>query len=341
MSTTVKNMVNISRPATSDYQCVLGIDLGESELFTFSDYVYIYGKKVNKYSVNKIGISVITWFKEHPLLESEIDNCNKKIEEIKSNRKSHIYKIINRIIDENPYIKFIIMEHDLSNSNEMIEEGLDEIKHGRKKQKQELIKSGWKKYIKGLSSMIDDAQSIIKKVCNERGIYLIQTPEGWVSTYRCSTTGESFTKNDYISYHNYLEKQRCEEDYKYNRSVHNINNLIQKVINSNPINPNYELAKLVGNQEIRLHNSKFHNDSDKLKLINKDDIINAKEDDKGYLVVIPDRKLDVIFAGYNSICKIRKYTCPICEQIHDRDINAAINIKKKGIEILNEIYAKT
>jgi len=33
--------------------------------------------------------------------------------------------------------------------------------------------------------------------------------------------------------------------------------------------------------------------------------------------------------------KIRKWTCPNCNTTHDRDINAAINIKNKGLEILN------
>ena len=44
--------------------------------------------------------------------------------------------------------------------------------------------------------------------------------------------------------------------------------------------------------------------------------------------------------GYkNSITKnlgIRKWTCPKCDTIHDRDINAARNILSKGIEILTK-----
>ena len=53
----------------------------------------------------------------------------------------------------------------------------------------------------------------------------------------------------------------------------------------------------------------------------------------------PSSQLCSICAYKNSITKslnIRKWTCPKCGSIHDRDINAAKNILSKGIEILTK-----
>ena len=35
--------------------------------------------------------------------------------------------------------------------------------------------------------------------------------------------------------------------------------------------------------------------------------------------------------------KDRKWTCPNCNTIHDRDFNASINIKKQGLKILSDL----
>ena len=37
----------------------------------------------------------------------------------------------------------------------------------------------------------------------------------------------------------------------------------------------------------------------------------------------------------NGIFNIRKWTCTNCHKTHDRDINAAMNIKRKGLEMIS------
>ena len=35
---------------------------------------------------------------------------------------------------------------------------------------------------------------------------------------------------------------------------------------------------------------------------------------------------------------VRKWTCPECGAVHDRDANAAVNIKSEGIKILKDMH---
>ena len=70
--------------------------------------------------------------------------------------------------------------------------------------------------------------------------------------------------------------------------------------------------------------------------------VEYKADEKGKLVQYVDRfypssKLCSV-CGYKKVDLLlndRQWQCPVCNTMHDRDLNAAINIKKEGLRLLN------
>ncbi len=340
IDTNITNITPFLKEMDNDRK-IIGVDIGQQSLFTFSDPVLIRGRYKTNYSIsNDKFVGLVTWCKEHPQEPNSEGYLiwRTKIRDIIKDRKRYIQTTLNEIFDEND-IEVLVMEHDLYVSQEMTDEGWTNFIRGKNKHDVEEIQAGWRRYTKGLTCMIDYAQKAIKKICQERGIILIQTEKGWVSTYRCSKTGKEFDRGDWLTDHNNCEKKKHGHDFKYNRSVHKINDNVKEIIMRKPSNADYELAKIIANQEISIHNKIFLDPSDQLKRVTISDIKNAKINSKGYLDLIPDRDIDVNFAGYNTICRIRSFTCPICGEIHNRDVNAAINIKQKGLEILNKNYA--
>lgn len=338
MCTDITDISNVSPilKEMNDNKKIIGIDIGQQSLFTFSDPILIRGHYKDSYSINNDKfVGLVTWCKEHPQ-EPNTEGYREwklKIKDIIKERKIFIETALNEIFDENN-IEVVVIEHDLYISQELVENGWADYIRAKNKNDIEGMHQAWKRYTKGLTSMMDYSQFLIKKVCQERGIMLIQTEKGWISTYRCSRTGKTFSRADWLTEHNNYEKIKHGHDFMFNRSVHKINDKVRDIILRKPSRPDYELAKMIANQEITIHNNTFVNEVDKLKRVTITDIRKAKFNEKGYLDLIPDRDIDVNFAGYNTMCRVRVFTCPVCGQTHNRDINAAINIKQKGIEII-------
>ena len=45
--------------------------------------------------------------------------------------------------------------------------------------------------------------------------------------------------------------------------------------------------------------------------------------------------VDIRIKGLRGL-KVREWTCPICGEVHDRDLNASRNILKEGLRILSK-----
>jgi len=102
--------------------------------------------------------------------------------------------------------------------------------------------------------------------------------------------------------------------------------IVMEDLNVNGMLKNHKLVKSI--RELSL--SRF-----KEMLIYKADWYDRQviEIDRWY----PSSKLCSICGYKNNELKLsdRKWTCPVCNTIHDRDYNAAINIKKEGLRILS------
>ena len=321
---------------------ILAVDIGQTQLLTFSNPVVINNKFKGFYNFyNDKYVGLVTWCKENPQIRGskEYDEYFEKINHIRKGRMFFLKAFLDQLFDEND-IEVFIMEHDLEVSRQLLDEGWKEYNYLCKKRKcnknSEEMHTAWKKITKGYTCMIDETQNLLKTMCKERGIILVQTPKGWVSTYRCSKTGIEFDRAEWLDKHNTSEKLKWKDEYTINKSLHKINNKVRLVI-SKP-HPDYELATLICNQEIKRHNANFPNYQ--LNRVTQNDVKNASFDDKGYLSLLKDIPIYANFIGFNSLCRLRDFECPVCGYRHNRDKNAAINIKNKGIEILNNKYAK-
>src|SRR5574344_1100136 len=125
------------------------------------------------------------------------------------------------------------------------------------------------------------------------------------------------TKNKKQNYLNVLTTKITDENQ----------NIVLEDLNVKGMMKNHKLAKTI--QELGLYEMRRQ--------------IEYKARWKGRTVIFVDRfypssKL-CSNCGYKKVdltLKDREWTCPVCGEHHDRDLNAAINIKNEGLRILNE-----
>jgi hypothetical protein len=324
------------------FNYVIGIDVGKTSPITFSRPLSLYGKMTQKLVFSQDFMHTVTWTQNAADIINGVvvypsEKCRSDVERniinMINQRKDQLKKELENILEENE-IKVLVIEHAICLEKQLMDNiDRDDINSREK----------YRYWVDAqiIGRVIDWLQDYIISICKEKEIGCIQLDYGYISTYRCNHTMEVFTKSQMVDGANFLDLDHTllRNVTRYNNCIHTVNSAITGTLQNKHTAKSYDLAtqrsNIVIDQYNLLADEEFKIPKLRLTTVKK----RRKNINNGWITVLDEMKMDMPY-NIHDMCTIRRYICPVCGEIHDRDVNAAKVIANEGYSRIENLILK-